>query len=431
MENASKEELCELMDKLLLNSLDLIEQDVRLSQDIARLTTEGQMELAHTRFTKGPNAVSAVQLPTEDYKPFQALATVQVEEAVEDDADPIQHRTLERHPVGDAEDGASRIDPSAWFGILRPPSLNIAKERFARSLDTIVERANVRVRLSSYLNMFELLQKLAFVGLGFLTWYLIGKLHLMNERGRGRSVRVIAAGLPLFAATMIAISRTCDYHHHWQDVTVGSLIGIVLSYLCYRQYFPAFSDRNCHVPYALLDATPSSPNRVKRAQPQPAGGTAPNTPAHRPTHYEARAQDDEQEQDSDTETRRLLSSSPAEQKEAKWIYPHTITSPWRTGPAPAGVPVSSRSFSSSVMKRDTYAISSAIGKIRLRVLSSCLRTPFTSHQTRTSSGLGRSARCTSALTGVDVSNPLPRHQGSPFGRASSIKSMPVMSSARQ
>ncbi|XP_041765972.1 phospholipid phosphatase 4 [Anopheles merus] len=159
----------------------------------------------------------------------------------------------------------------------------------------------------------------AFVGLGFLTWYLIGKLHLMNERGRGRSVRVIAAGLPLFAATMIAISRTCDYHHHWQDVTVGSLIGIVLSYLCYRQYFPAFSDRNCHVPYALLDATPSSPSRVKRAQPLPAGGTAPNTPAHRPTHYEARAQDDEQEQDSDTETRRLLSSSPAEQKEAKWI----------------------------------------------------------------------------------------------------------------
>uniref|UniRef100_A0A182U6L1 Phosphatidic acid phosphatase type 2/haloperoxidase domain-containing protein n=1 Tax=Anopheles melas TaxID=34690 RepID=A0A182U6L1_9DIPT len=160
---------------------------------------------------------------------------------------------------------------------------------------------------------------IAFVGLGFLTWYLIGKLHLMNERGRGRSVRVIAAGLPLFAATMIAISRTCDYHHHWQDVTVGSLIGIVLSYFCYRQYFPAFSDRNCHVPYALLDATPNSPNRVKRAQPQPAGGTAPNTPAHRPTHYEARAQDDEQEQDSDTETRRLLSSSPAEQKEAKWI----------------------------------------------------------------------------------------------------------------
>uniref|UniRef100_A0A182JP83 Vacuolar ATPase assembly protein VMA22 n=1 Tax=Anopheles christyi TaxID=43041 RepID=A0A182JP83_9DIPT len=156
MENASKEELCELMDKLLLNSLELIEQDVQLSQDIGRLTTEGQMELAHTRFTKGPNAVSAVQLPTEDYKPFQALHTVKVKEDT-DEPEIISCRTLESHPVN-AEEG-ERIDPSAWFGILRPPSLNNAKERFTRSLDSIIERANVRVRLSSYLNMFEMLHK--------------------------------------------------------------------------------------------------------------------------------------------------------------------------------------------------------------------------------------------------------------------------------
>uniref|UniRef100_A0A182PQW0 Vacuolar ATPase assembly protein VMA22 n=1 Tax=Anopheles epiroticus TaxID=199890 RepID=A0A182PQW0_9DIPT len=156
MENASKDELCELMDKLLLNSLELIEQDVQLSQDIARLTTEGQMELAHTRFTKGPNAVSAVQLPTEDYKPFQALHTVKVEEDANEPGT-IPHRKLEHHLV-DGEDGG-HIDPSAWFGILRPPSLNNAKERFIRSLDTIVERANVRSKLSSYLNMFEILQK--------------------------------------------------------------------------------------------------------------------------------------------------------------------------------------------------------------------------------------------------------------------------------
>lgn len=160
----------------------------------------------------------------------------------------------------------------------------------------------------------------AFVGLGFLSWYLIGKLHLMNERGRGRSVRVIAAGLPLFAATMIAISRTCDYHHHWQDVTVGSLIGICLSYLCYRQYYPAFSDRNCHLPYQKQDCAPMmssmlhSPNRAKRSPQR--NGTPPASPLA--TSYELPDGGVEREDSDDTETRRLL-SSPTEQKEAKWI----------------------------------------------------------------------------------------------------------------
>ncbi|XP_053659838.1 uncharacterized protein LOC128708883 [Anopheles marshallii] len=155
MENPSKDELCELMDKLLINSLELIEQDVQLSQDIARLTTEGQMELAHTRFTKGPMAVSAVQLPTEDYKEFRALHTV-TEDDDGSDLPTIPQLSLDSHPV-DVDVG--RIDPSGWFGILRPPSLNNAKERFTRSLDSIVERANVRIKLNSYLNVFEMLHK--------------------------------------------------------------------------------------------------------------------------------------------------------------------------------------------------------------------------------------------------------------------------------
>uniref|UniRef100_A0A182YQM2 Vacuolar ATPase assembly protein VMA22 n=2 Tax=Anopheles stephensi TaxID=30069 RepID=A0A182YQM2_ANOST len=157
MENASKEQLCELMDKLLISSLELIERDVELSQDIARLTTEGQMELAHTRFTKGPNAVSAVQLPTEDYKPFRALhTTVSKDEGTDGDTGSILHLALASHPVDGA---AERIDPSSWFGILRPPSLNTARERFTRSLDSIVERANVRIQLGSYLKVFEMLHK--------------------------------------------------------------------------------------------------------------------------------------------------------------------------------------------------------------------------------------------------------------------------------
>lgn len=31
---------------------------------------------------------------------------------------------------------------------------------------------------------------------------------------------------PLLASTMVAVSRTADNRHHWQDVTVGSLLGL-------------------------------------------------------------------------------------------------------------------------------------------------------------------------------------------------------------
>ena len=60
----------------------------------------------------------------------------------------------------------------------------------------------------------------SFASLGFISIYMAGKLGLFNEKGRGQSLRLLASMLPLLIALTIALSRTCDYHHHWQGKPV-------------------------------------------------------------------------------------------------------------------------------------------------------------------------------------------------------------------
>jgi hypothetical protein len=49
---------------------------------------------------------------------------------------------------------------------------------------------------------------------------------------------------------LVAISRTVDYRHHWQDVTVGAIIGIGLACFSYRQYYPPLWSENSAEPFA-------------------------------------------------------------------------------------------------------------------------------------------------------------------------------------
>jgi hypothetical protein len=48
---------------------------------------------------------------------------------------------------------------------------------------------------------------------------------------------------------LVAISRTEDYRHHWQDVSIGALLGTLCAYFAYRQYYPGLSQDACRDPF--------------------------------------------------------------------------------------------------------------------------------------------------------------------------------------
>ncbi|ORX97041.1 acid phosphatase/Vanadium-dependent haloperoxidase [Basidiobolus meristosporus CBS 931.73] len=89
---------------------------------------------------------------------------------------------------------------------------------------------------------------LSFAGLTFLSCFLAGKLHLFDERGH--TYKSFVSIGPMVGAALIGVSRICDYRHHWQDVTVGALIGICCAYFSYRQYYPQLGSPECHKPFS-------------------------------------------------------------------------------------------------------------------------------------------------------------------------------------
>ncbi|KAM7484599.1 hypothetical protein LguiA_000608 [Lonicera macranthoides] len=63
----------------------------------------------------------------------------------------------------------------------------------------------------------------SFAGLGFLSWYLSGKIRAFDHRGHVAKLCIVV--LPLLVAALIGVSRVDDYWHHWEDVFAGGLIG--------------------------------------------------------------------------------------------------------------------------------------------------------------------------------------------------------------
>uniref|UniRef100_A0A1B0D551 Vacuolar ATPase assembly protein VMA22 n=2 Tax=Phlebotomus papatasi TaxID=29031 RepID=A0A1B0D551_PHLPP len=154
-EMASKTDICELMDKLTIEVLDLMEDEVKQKIEIEKNSNSGQLLMAKARYIQGQRTVSASQLPTENSAEFNALATVSTDSP--ESPRRASKVTLEQHPV-DKENGF--IDPIKWFGILVPQSLQLARNRFKKTIELAVDCTNTQLRLNRCMNQLEGLRQM-------------------------------------------------------------------------------------------------------------------------------------------------------------------------------------------------------------------------------------------------------------------------------
>lgn len=103
-------------------------------------------------------------------------------------------------------------------------------------------------RADGFKSFFSGHSSFSFAGLGYLSLYVGGKIHLFDRRGH--TAKAWLCICPLVAAALIAISRTMDYRHHATDVLIGGLVGFWTAAFSYHLYYPFLWDAQCHKPFS-------------------------------------------------------------------------------------------------------------------------------------------------------------------------------------
>jgi len=83
--------------------------------------------------------------------------------------------------------------------------------------------------------------------MGYLALYVAGRVKLFDGHGHGWKIFLFLA--PFMGATVVAITRVDDYRHHWEDVVVGCLVGLMFAIFFYRMRYPALYSPSAGIPY--------------------------------------------------------------------------------------------------------------------------------------------------------------------------------------
>lgn len=125
---------------------------------IFHLSTDnaGQLLLAKTRYNQGSNSISTAQIPTENSEDFKALCNVEKEQDIENTI-AGEKKHLIRHKV---EKSQGYVEPLHWFAALPPTTLRNATEYFKKSVELVVQGANIQTELLAVMDKIERLKQI-------------------------------------------------------------------------------------------------------------------------------------------------------------------------------------------------------------------------------------------------------------------------------
>lgn len=104
----------------------------------------------------------------------------------------------------------------------------------------------------------------SFAGLLYLSLYLAGQLRIVSSSPPRSLPNFLLALCPCLLGLFIALSRYCDYWHHYQDIVWGSVIGAVIATISYHYYHYPLWDWDSDTPRGCEISLPNkSVSRVK------------------------------------------------------------------------------------------------------------------------------------------------------------------------
>lgn len=138
----------DLLDKIILKQLFLMEEKMCCELSIESSITNGCFQLAKSRYIMGQSSVSMTRLPTECSAEFEASTLC--EEVSEDGS---------KHWRVIKNNGENTVNPLRWFGVLVPQDLHKAQSIFQNSINYVIDCANVQLQLLENLKNVKILRK--------------------------------------------------------------------------------------------------------------------------------------------------------------------------------------------------------------------------------------------------------------------------------
>ena len=175
-EDEMNNELDELSFQVVILSQNLLETKIMLE----KVMKEGFINLAQARYSSG-RSISSLQLPNEDWEPFEANAKVMKSECVRQEINvKFNYLSLELGPTPkksgkvenldstlnnrkkqdkEVKNEKKKVDPLKWFGVLVPTSLKQSQKHFDKAIALSIEATNIQNEIGGILARRLFLQR--------------------------------------------------------------------------------------------------------------------------------------------------------------------------------------------------------------------------------------------------------------------------------